>query len=90
MTRRDKFTGAIHRQRIASHRQRDFTVATTVSGMSAKQFQHFMQFHQQLAGLRQAKRAEKTATRRTSNPAVTAAKEWLAGAVRSRSYSSSL
>jgi hypothetical protein len=58
--------------------------------MSAKQFQHFMQFHQQLAGLRRAKRAEKTSVRRTSNPAVAAAKEWLAGAVRQRSYSPSL
>lgn len=58
--------------------------------MSAKQFQHFMQFHQQLAGLRRAKRAAKAAARQTSSPAVVAAKEWLAGAVRQRSYSPAL
>jgi hypothetical protein len=58
--------------------------------MSAKQFQHFMKFHQQLAGLRQAKRAEKSPVRQTSSPAVVAAKEWLAGASRRRSYSPSL
>lgn len=58
--------------------------------MSAKQFQHFMQFHQQIAGLRRAKRAGKAGPHRISNPAVTAAKEWLAGAVRQRSYSASL
>jgi len=59
--------------------------------MSAKQFQHFMEFHQQLAGLRRAKRTEKvSSTRRVVNPAVAAAKEWLAGAVRQRSYSPSL
>jgi hypothetical protein len=59
--------------------------------MSAKQFQHFMEFHQQLAGLRRAKRTEKSSgTKRGSSPAVVAAKEWLAGVSRQRSYSPSL
>jgi hypothetical protein len=59
--------------------------------MSAKQFQHFMKFHQQFASLRGAKRAEKVnGTKRGSSPAVAAAKEWLAGTVRQRSYSPSL
>ncbi len=59
--------------------------------MSAKQFQHFMQFHQQLAGLRRAKRTERASgAKRVSSPAVTAAKEWLAGVSRQRPYSLSL
>jgi hypothetical protein len=56
--------------------------------MSAKQFQHFMKFHQQFAGLRRAKKV--SGTKRGSSPAVAAAKEWLAGTVRQRSYSPSL
>lgn len=58
--------------------------------MSAKQFQHFMQFQKQLAGLRRAKRTEKSSARRISSPAVAAAKEWLAGAARLRPYSPQL
>jgi hypothetical protein len=88
--RPDSNSSANHRQIIANHRQRRIGVRRNVTGMSAKQFQHFMKFHQQLAGLRRAKRVEKTVARRASNPAVAAAKEWLAGAVRSRSYSPSL
>jgi hypothetical protein len=59
--------------------------------MSAKQFQHFMQFHQQLAGLRRVKRAAiSTSSNRASTTAVATAKEWLAGVSRQRPYSPSL
>lgn len=57
--------------------------------MSAKQFEHFLQFHRQLASLRRTKRPAKSpATARAQRPAaVAAAKQWLAGAGALRPYS---
>jgi hypothetical protein len=51
--------------------------------MSAKQFQHFVKFHRRIAELhRLAKRNSKgtSSSGRVSANAVTAAKQWLAGA----------
>jgi hypothetical protein len=56
--------------------------------MSAKQFEHFLQFHQQLASIRRATREavpSDVAFRRGGQAA--SAKEWLAGMSRSRPYS---
>ncbi|MCO5052047.1 MAG: hypothetical protein M9920_07065 [Verrucomicrobiae bacterium] len=61
--------------------------------MSAKQFQHFMRFHQQLADRRRnppAARTPKAAKVDRASTAAAAAKEWLAGAVRQQPYSPSV
>ena len=55
--------------------------------MSAKQFGHFLSLQQQLAGMRRSvRRPVKVAARgqRSSASAVAEAKDWLAGAARSR------
>ncbi len=55
--------------------------------MSAKQFEHFLNFQRQFAGLRRAASRPAKSSRRAGRvhaAAVATAKDWLAGAARAR------